>query len=121
MGKLIDFVTGKEIKRPRSNDEIMDELLDGCIETAQHLVACMEDEIHHLSEEHEVGWLSGFNMREEKYGEARDMHVLVNLLHATFVRYLGLEHNLQQDLDNLYIKLKTMETMKKLDKPDDTT
>ena len=121
MGKLIDFVTGKEIKRPKSEEEVMDDLLDGCIEMAQHLVACIEDEIGHLSENEKIDWLKGFNIREEKYGEARDMHVIVNLLHATFVRFLGLDHNLQQDLDNLYIKLKTMETMKKLDTPDDTT
>ncbi|NND24004.1 MAG: hypothetical protein HKN86_04855 [Acidimicrobiia bacterium] len=121
MGKLIDFATGKEITKPIDKDEMLNSLLDGCVETAQHLVACVEEEIKMLSEEEAIAWLSGFNMREEQYGEARDMHVIVNLLHATFVRFLGLEHELQKDMDSLYIKLKTLEARKNLDKDNDTT
>jgi len=121
MGKLIDFATGKEITKPQDKDDLLNHLLDGCVGTAQHLVACVEEEISILSEDEDIAWLSGFNMREEQYGEARDMHVIVNLLHATFVRYLGLDHELQKDMDTLYIKLKTLEARKNLDSDNDTT
>lgn len=121
MGKLIDFATGKEIERPLDKDELLHDLLDGCIQTAQHLVACIEEEVTALSDEEDIGWLQGFNMREEQYGEARDMHVIVNLMHATFVRFLGLEHELQKDMDNLYIKLKTLEARKNMETDNDIT
>ena len=121
MGKLIDFATGKEITKPVDQDQMVNDLLDGCVQTAQHLVACVEEEVSMLSTEEGIGWLEGFNMREEKYGEARDMHVIVNLLHSTFVRFLGLEHELQKDLDNLYIKLKALEARKKMETDNDTT
>ncbi len=121
MGKLIDFATGKEIERPLNQDELLNDLLDGCTQTAQHLVACVEEEVAALSEEEDIGWLHGFNMREEKFGEARDMHVIVNLLHATFVRFLGVEHELQKDMDSLYIKLKTLEARKKMETDNDIT
>lgn len=121
MGKVVDIFTGETIVKPKSEEDVVNELLDACIETAQHLVACMEDELNYLSQNEKIGWLEGFNMRQEEFGEARDMHVIVNLLHSTFVRYLGLDHTLQQDMDNLYIKLKALDVKNKMETPDDIT
>ena len=109
MGKLIDFVTGKVIDQVKTNEEVVDEIVDGSIELSQHLINCLEDEIGYLATENHETWLKDFNMRSEQHGEARDMYVIINLLHAILLRYIGLEHELQQDMDNLYIKLKTLE------------
>jgi hypothetical protein len=119
MGKIIEFPSGKVIDKPRDETEILNEYLCEAVDVAQHLILTMSDEIERLIEEDGIDWLQGFNMRDEEYPEARDAHVLVNIMHTMFVRYLGLDHRLQKDADSFYIKLKALELKDRMGEPEE--
>ena len=108
MGKIIEFPTGKVVEEPRDETEILQDYLAEATDVAQHLVLVMADEIERLAEE-DIPWLKGFDARNEEFPEARDFHVIVNMLHTTMVRFLGVDHRIQKDMDSLYIKLKAIE------------
>ena len=118
MGKIIEFPSGKVVEEPRDQTEILQDYLGGCTEVAQHLILTMADEIDRLAEE-DVTWLKGFDARDQEYGEARDFHAIVNLLHTALVRFLGVDHKLQKEADSLYIKLKAIELKQQLGEWDD--
>lgn len=118
MGKIIEFPSGKVVEEPRDQTEILQDYLGECTEVAQHLILTMADEIDRLSEE-DITWLKGFDARNHEYGEARDFHVIVNLLHTALVRFLGVDHKLQQEADSLYIKLKAIELKQQFGEWDD--
>lgn len=109
MGKIIEFPTGKVVEKPRDETEILQDYLAEATDVAQHLVLVMADEIERLSDEDDIPWLKGFDARNEEFPEARDFHVIVNMLHTTMVRFLGVDHRIQKDMDSLYIKLKAIE------------
>ena len=48
-------------------------------------------------------------LRDNQYRESRDMFVVINLLNALLLRFYGMEHDLQKDLDKLFVKIKDME------------
>jgi hypothetical protein len=118
MGKIIEFPSGKVVDEPREPKEILQDYLGECTEVAQHLILTMADEIDRLSEE-DVTWLKGFDARDQEFAEARDFHVIVNLLHTALVRFLGVDHKLQKEADSLYIKLKAIELKQQLGEWDD--
>lgn len=116
MGKLIQFPTGKEIKQDKSgnHEDLIDTLSNESIEIAQHLVHQMAAEIEYM----DYGWLQGFDIEDEQYGESRDAFVIVNMIYAMLLRYIEIPHKLQKDMDNTYIKIKKMQA--KLAKEDTT-
>ncbi len=118
MGKIIEFPSGKVVDEPRDQTEILQDYLGECTEVAQHLILTMADEIDRLSEE-DVTWLKGFDAQNQEFAEARDFHVIVNLLHTALVRFLGVDHKLQKEADSLYIKLKAIELKQQLGEWDD--
>ncbi len=118
MGKIIEFPSGKVVDEPREPTEILQDYLGECTEVAQHLILTMADEIDRLSEE-DVTWLKGFDAQNQEFAEARDFHVIVNLLHTALVRFLGVDHKLQKEADSLYIKLKAIELKQQLGEWDD--
>lgn len=115
MGQVINIFTGKEIKRIKSEDELIAELHDDFIQISQHLFDCIDDEIHEISKTPEGHNIFGLEMRDENLKEGRDALVLVNLLYSMMLRFKGQPHGLQRDLDRLYVKLKAMKTLKKND------
>lgn len=119
MGKIIEFPTGKVVDKPREPKEILQDYLGECTDVAQHLILTLEDEVERLIEEDGIDWLKGFDMRSEEYAEARDIHVIVNMLHTTLVRFLGVDHAVQKDMDSLYIKLKAIELKQQFGEWDD--
>ncbi len=119
MGKIIEFPTGKVVEEPRDETEILQDYLAECTDVAQHLVLTLEDEVERLIKEDGIDWLKGFDMRSEEYAEARDMHVIVNMLHTMLVRFLGVDHRVQKDMDSLYIKLKAIELKQQFGEWDD--
>lgn len=114
MGKIIEFPSGKVIDKPRDETEILQDQLAECTDVAQHLVLVMADEIERLVEDDDISWLKGFDVRNEEFNEARDFHVIVNMIHTTMVRFLGVDHRIQKDMDSLYIKLKAIELKQQL-------
>ena len=115
MGQVINIFTGKEIKRIKSQDEIIAEMHDDLIQISQHLFDCIDDELQEIAKTPEGHNIFGLEMRDENLKEGRDALVLVNLLYSMMLRFKGQEHGLQRDLDRLYVKLKAMKTLNKND------
>lgn len=115
MGQVINIFTGKEIKRIKSEDEIIAEIHDDLIQISQHLFDCLDEEIVEIGKTPEGYNISGIELRDENLKEGRDALVLVNLLYSMMLRFKGQEHGLQKDLDRLYVKLKAMKALNKND------
>ena len=113
MGQVINIFTGKEIKRIKSQDEIIAEIHDDLIQISQHLFDCLDEEIVEIGKTPEGYNISGIELRDENLKEGRDALVLVNLLYSMMLRFKGQEHGLQKDLDRLYVKLKAMKALNK--------
>ena len=115
MGQVINIFTGKEVKRIKSQDEIIAEIHDDLIQISQHLFDCLDEEIVEIGKTPEGYNISGIELRDENLKEGRDALVLVNLLYSMMLRFKGQEHGLQKDLDRLYVKLKAMKALNKND------
>tara|TARA_B100000902_G_C27216611_1_gene867328 strand:- start:45 stop:389 length:345 start_codon:yes stop_codon:yes gene_type:complete len=107
MGELIQFPTGKKISKPRTEDEIIEEIVNECVDISRHLFDVIDDEIDAISK-HDLNLLNGIDLRDELNRESRDAFVIVNLLYSLLVRYIGIEHSLHKDLDKLYVKIKAI-------------
>lgn len=107
MGELIQFPTGKKLSKPRTEEEIIEEIVNECVDISRHLFDIIDDEIDAISK-HDVNLLNGIDLRDENNREGRDAFVVVNLLYSLLVRYIGIEHALHKDLDKLYVKIKAI-------------
>lgn len=107
MGELIQFPTGKKLSKPRTEEEIIEEIVNECVDISRHLFDIIDDEIDAISK-HDVNLLNGIDLRDENNREGRDAFVVVNLLYSLLVRYIGIEHSLHKDLDKLYVKIKAI-------------
>ena len=107
MGDLIDFPTGRKIDKPRTDEDILEEVVNECVDISRHLFDIIDDEIDAISK-HDVNLLNGIDLRDENNREGRDAFVVVNLLYSLLVRYIGIEHALHKDLDKLYVKIKAI-------------
>jgi len=72
-----------------------------CVDTAQFTLLLLEDYI----DSDEASTLKELDFRNPEYAESRDMFVVVNLLSSMFMRYGGITHFLQKDLENLFEKI----------------
>jgi len=105
MGDLIQFPTGKILKNEDEHfKDIVNSLVDESVNTAQHMLDVMEDELSAM----DIDWLKGFNMRDEQYPESRDAFVIVNMIYAMFLRYTEIPHELHNEMDLLYVNIKRM-------------
>ena len=107
MGELIQFPTGEKLSKPRTEEEIIEEIVNECVDISRHLFDIIDDEIDAISK-HDLNLLNGIDLRDELNRESRDAFVIVNLLYSLLVRYIGIEHSLHKDLDKLYVKIKAM-------------
>ena len=89
MGKLIHFPSGQELKNEEDHFKtIVDSLIGDSIDTAQHLLDVMDEELADM----DISWLEGFNIRDEQYPESRDAFVIVNMIYAMLLRYSDIHH-----------------------------
>ena len=72
-----------------------------CVDTAQFALLLLEDYI----ESDEASTLQELDFRDPEFAESRDMFVVVNLLSSMFMRYGGVTHFLQKDLETLFTKI----------------
>lgn len=107
MGELIEFPTGKRLSKPRTDEEILEEVVNECVDISRHLFDIIDDEIDAISK-HDINLLNGIDLRNEINRESRDAFVIVNLLYSLLARYIGIEHALHKDLDKLYVKIKAI-------------
>jgi len=115
MAEIINIFTGKEIKRIKSQEEIIAELHDDLIQISQHLFDCLDEELYEIGKTPEGYNISGLELRDENLKEGRDALVIVNLLYSMLLRFKNEDHGLQKDLDRLYVKLKAMKALKRND------
>ena len=103
MGKLIHFPSGQELKNEEEHfKSIVDSLIGDSVDTAQHLLDVMDEELADM----DISWLEGFNIRDEQYSESRDAFVIVNMIYAMLLRYSDIPHELHKDMDLLYVNIK---------------
>ena len=69
MGQVINIFTGKEIKRIKSQDEIIAEIHDDLIQISQHLFDCLDEEIV------EIGKHSNLLKNRSRYFELWNMQL----------------------------------------------
>lgn len=75
-----------------------------CVDTAQFALLLLEDYI----DTDEGSSLKELDFRNPEYAESRDMYVVVNLISSMFMRYGGVKHFLQKDLEELFVKIQDM-------------
>ena len=65
--------------------------------------------IQEALEQQDWSELSALDLTNNESAEYKDMFVILNLLVATLMRTVDLDHMLQEDLDQTYLKLKLVE------------
>lgn len=99
--KKKDYIEEK-LKESRETVEWM---TNESVDTAVYMLEIMEGELKAM----QGSLFHNVDFRDPDKPEARDMHAIVNLLNAMFMRYVGIPHDLQQQLDTAYVKSKAME------------
>tara|TARA_Y100001937_G_scaffold79123_1_gene107257 strand:- start:6084 stop:6530 length:447 start_codon:yes stop_codon:yes gene_type:complete len=116
MGKIIKFPTGEELKlsdikkkkKPETAEELGARVSNECVEVSHFLFELMEEFIV-TGQASQWETLMEMQLRNNQYRESRDFFVVVNLLNALLLRFYGIPHDLQKDLDRLFVKIKDME------------
>tara|TARA_R110000782_G_scaffold101082_1_gene187704 strand:- start:57 stop:410 length:354 start_codon:yes stop_codon:yes gene_type:complete len=93
-------------KQQLSNEEIeAEEYFIGVAENSEELAQTALGIIEDLLEDLELDEFQGIDFRNLEYMEAKDAFVVVNLIASMFMRYGGISHFLQPDLEVLFDKL----------------
>ena len=89
----------------KESREAVEYLTNESVDTAVYMLELMEAELEAM----EGSVFHNMNFRDPEKVEARDMHAIVNLINAMFMRFAGIPHDLQQQLDTAYVKSKAIE------------
>ena len=111
MGKVIKFPTGEELKNKKKTvepEQIAAKVTQECQEVSHFLFDLLEEFIC-TGQASQWETMMEMKLRDNQYRESRDMFVVINLLNALLLRFYGMEHDLQKDLDRLFVKIKDME------------
>jgi len=99
---IIQFPTERrQAQIEEERDWEYENFTDECVDTAQFALLLLEDYIY----SDEGSNLKELDFRNPEYAESRDMFVVVNLLSSMFMRYGGIKHFLQKDLETLFTKI----------------
>lgn len=89
----------------KESREAVEYLTNESVDTAVYMLELMEGELEAM----EGSVFHNMDFRDPEKVEARDMHAIVNLINAMFMRFAGIPHDLQQQLDTAYVKSKAIE------------
>ena len=89
----------------KESREAVEYLTNESVDTAVYMLELMEGELQAM----EGSVFHNMDFRDAEKVEARDMHAIVNLINAMFMRFAGIPHDLQQQLDTAYVKSKAIE------------
>lgn len=101
MSNIIQF----PIERRQKEIEAEEDIYAFCVDEAEGLTQFMMDEIETaISNVPEIDpeIFDDFDFRDPKNPEAKDMYVIANLINSMFLRYLGIKHNLHNELERTY-------------------
>ena len=89
----------------KESREAVEYLTNESVDTAVYMLELMEGELEAM----EGSVFHNMDFRDPEKVEAMDMHAIVNLINAMFMRFAGIPHDLQQQLDTAYVKSKAIE------------
>ena len=105
MNNIIQFPTKRRDLQIEEELDTTQFLIDECSE----LTAFVLDEINLLmqdiSDRGDHEHFDNFDFREAANDEAKDMFAIANLINSMYLRYYGIEHTLQDELDTLFTKI----------------
>lgn len=106
MAKIIPFPLNRVKEKHDLEREYLDAMVEECVDLSRHMIDILEFEV----EESQGGYiLDGFDLRNPKHPEGKDSYVIANLMCSMFMRYIGVDHRLQSELDDLYKKIMEMQ------------
>ena len=101
MNNIIPFPTERRQDQIESERNwAYENFTEECVDTSQFVLMMLED--YFASEDCA---LDEMDFSDPENEESRDMYVIVNLISSMFMRYGGIKHFLQEDLDALYNKI----------------
>jgi len=101
MNNIIPFPTAQRQEQIESERNwAYENYSEECADTSQFVLMMLED---YFAEEESA--FDEMDFREPENEESRDMYVIVNLISSMFMRYGGLNHFLQEDLEAIYNKI----------------
>ena len=102
MNNIIPFPTERRQEQIESETHwAYENFTEECVDTSQFVLLMIED---YLTEEYGTAF-ADMEFRDPELEESRDMYVIVNLLSSMFMRFGGVDHFLQEELDALYNKI----------------
>ena len=84
----------------KESREAVQYLSDEAADTAQYMLDIIESELQMSPESN----FHRMDFRDDRTREARDMYAIINLMNAMLLRFAGVPHKLQQELDRVFVK-----------------
>ena len=79
-------------KKLKESREAVQYISDEAADTAQYMLDIIESEFHRM------------DFRDDRTRESRDMYAIINLINAMLLRFAGVPHKLQKELDTVFVK-----------------
>jgi len=87
-------------KKLKESREAVQYISDEAADTAQYMLDIIESELQ-MSPESEFHRM---DFRDDRTRESRDMYAIINLINAMLLRFAGVPHKLQKELDRVFVK-----------------
>lgn len=91
-------------KKLKESREAVQYISDEAADTAQYMLDIIESELQMSPESN----FHRMDFRDDRTREARDMYAIINLINAMFLRFAGVPHKLQKELDTVFVKTHAM-------------
>lgn len=87
-------------KKLKESREAVQYISDEAADTAQYMLDIIESELQ-MSPDSEFHRM---DFRDDRTRESRDMYAIINLINAMLLRFAGVPHKLQKELDTVFVK-----------------
>ena len=91
-------------KKLKESREAVQYISDEAADTAQYMLDIIESELQMSPESN----FHRMDFRDDRTRESRDMYAIINLINAMFLRFAGVPHKLQKELDTVFVKTHAM-------------
>ena len=91
---------GEIEKKLEESREAVQYISDEAADTAQYMLDIIESELGMSPESN----FHRMDFRDDRTREARDMYAIINLINAMLLRFAGVPHKLQKELDTVFVK-----------------
>ena len=87
-------------KKLQESREAVEMIADEAYDTATYMLDIIESELQMSPE----SIFHRMDFRDHRARECRDMYAIVNLINAMLLRFAGVPHRLQKELDTVFVK-----------------